>query len=187
MPMVFDWISVRFGKLGGGYAITFFKYFLTLFKAFSGAAWKEILQNTDNFFFWRAVVLSHLGSRDVFVWEGTFSLLKSFSTGGDLCTPEFFSHNVRSDINPGGFFAVLSAAHAGRGCFTPGCWGGLSGATGSRDPQGCAGAREVSDPAVTNTNQRKKQNKSRNSLRLKGTNLWEQQWWRYGQAGWVRG
>lgn len=69
----------------------------------------------------------------------------------------------QSDIKSGEFFAVCSAAHAGRGCCTLGRRGGLSDAVGSRDPQGYAGAREVSDPAVTNTNQRKNQNKGINS------------------------
>lgn len=71
------------------------------------------------------------------------------------------------------FFAVRSTAHAGRACCSPRlqvrheenqlCNNCLSAAVLSRDPQGCAGAREVSGPAVTNIMQRKKQNKGINN------------------------
>lgn len=43
------------------------------------------------------------------------------------------------------------------------CRSGLGAAVGSRDPCGCAGAREVSGPAVTDVMQRRKQNKGINS------------------------
>lgn len=80
-----------------------------------------------------------------------------------MCTLEFFSHNVRSDIKSGGVFTVCSAAHDGRGCWSPGCGGSLNIAVGSRDPMGCSGVGEVSNPGVNLPLQRWKQNKGVNS------------------------